>query len=604
MGTPQHPGMGNFVTTPTDMFNYPMSAPATAPGFSTQRPFWDDASMAGMDIDFSANGNDVFQTSNQAQPDMDAVEWRSNQVFQAAAVLAGPNQENVSQAPLQGLVTSAMDQSMFATSYPTPIDDPFGISNGGGVDPGLLFSRPQTASIDTASFNASIQLQNSPAVSMPQGTQPNQQQQLPRTELRRSASAKDMAPSKQTRASASSPIKPTGRPGLSQSFSESRGKKSASRASLPTLAPAPRPQSQLSSNAGVNANRPVISQPTRPSGRSSPLKNHHQRLSSLSSIPEMMGPRTRTEAKFTIDANGRARVETTVVVEDEGPPTIRKRNSAQLEPVSAHRRQWSSTDDDDSSTDDEPIIIPSRNTSFALPDPRKPSTIHPFHSSQRSISERSTTSHSSLMGAPQDDYDSDRETLLNDVTPTGKLSGDAASELRKLREKRPRPLVTSKPRQRFGSGDQGAISTAGFAGYYPAHNSTSPTTLTDTSLPTPSSSDSRSNRIRCICNRPEVDRGNDFLVQWFVLMTQSILALISLLTNSSESCEMRQHGRCVNMTERTMTSIYICAFCADTPNSRGGGRTRNNGRRASGPMGPPASVTSPLAHKSGFKYFR
>ncbi|KAK3322319.1 hypothetical protein B0H66DRAFT_198614 [Apodospora peruviana] len=611
MGTPQHPGMGCFVTTPNDMFGYPLSAPATAPAFTSQRPFWDDPNVAGMDMDFSTNENDVFQTPTPAHRAMGSVDWgRSNQIFQDTGVAPGQNPENVpagaldrsfvSQAPMQTLVTSSMDQSMFTTSYPTAIDDPFRIGNSGGVDPGLLFSRPQSSSMDAvASFDSSIQMQD--AHDLPAAQERQQGRPRPaapaRNELRRSVSAKDMGPGNHDRASASSPIKPSGRPGLSRSFSENRGKKPTARTPLPTLAPAPsRPQSQLSSNAGVGANRPIVSQPNRPSGRSSPLKSsHHQRLSSLSSIPEMTGPRTRTQAKFTIDANGRARVETTVVVEDDAPPTMRKRHSAQPL-VAAHRPQWNSTDDDDSSTDDEPIIIPSRNTSFALPDPRKPTTTHPFHSSQRSISERSTTSYTTFLGGSQDDGESeDERTLLNDATPTGKSgpSGDAASELRKLREKRARPslvtMSTGKQQQpkRFGSlgggGRGGAISTAGFAGHYPGHNTTSPTTLTDTSLPTPSSSDSRGFGIRCPCNRSEVDRGNEFLVQ-------------------CESCEMHVHGRCVNITERTMPSIYICAYCANTPNARGG-RVRNHGRNMSGVMGPPASVTSPLAHKS-FKSFR
>lgn len=59
------------------------------------------------------------------------------------------------------------------------------------------------------------------------------------------------------------------------------------------------------------------------------------------------------------------------------------------------------------------------------------------------------------------------------------------------------------------------------------------------------------------------------------------------------------HGRCVNVTKRTQPSVYICAFCANTPNMRGG-RLRDNGR-AFGAAGPPGAATSPLAHKS-FKF--
>lgn len=71
--------------------------------------------------------------------------------------------------------------------------------------------------------------------------------------------------------------------------------------------------------------------------------------------------------------------------------------------------------------------------------------------------------------------------------------------------------------------------------------------------------------------------------------------------NDSESCEMWLHGRCVNITKRTLPSVYICLFCANTPNMRGG-RLRDNGRVSMGPPHP-GSAASPLAHKS-FKSFR
>lgn len=74
---------------------------------------------------------------------------------------------------------------------------------------------------------------------------------------------------------------------------------------------------------------------------------------------------------------------------------------------------------------------------------------------------------------------------------------------------------------------------------------------------------------------------------------------LKLTSDNSESCEMWLHGKCVNITKRTLPSVYICAFCANTPNMRGG-RVRDNGR-SFGAMGPPGSATSPLAHKS-FKF--
>jgi hypothetical protein len=514
----QQQGMGSFVTAQGDLFGYPLAVPAAAAGYAVQRSFWDpDPSLASMDIDFSVNGGGVFPSPTPHQAP-EAVDWaRTNQLLQGQGGMAGPGDLHasagesqsslVSQSPMSMLVTSAADHSMFAASYPTPLDDPFGMSDGGGaVNPGLIFSRPQSASMDT-SFTQHIELPKS----NPMGGQDSQVESrgLPvlkpagRVELRRSASAKDATPRKQDRGSASSPIKEVGRPGLSRSFSENRGKKTAGRPSLPTLAP--RPRSQLLSNAGVNANKPVISQPQRPSsGRLSPPKSshnnhHHHRLSSLSSIPETSPPRPRTQAKFTIDANGRARVETTVTVPDEASPSVSKRHSSYSAP---RRQQWHSSDEDDdsSSTDDEPIILPSRNTSFALPDPRKPTTIHPFHNSQRSMSERSTTSYTSFQGAPQDEDDSDGETVVNELTPTRKTSGDALSELRKLRETRKKQASASKPKR--------------FVASYHGPPSTSPTTMSEASLPTPTA-ETRARGVRCVCNRADAGR-NDLLVQWCV----------------------------------------------------------------------------------------
>lgn len=602
------PQMGNFVTAQSDMFGYPLSAPATAQAYGSQRSFWDpDPGMGGMEIDFGASGNTVFQGASSAHPSMGAMDWaRANQLLQEGGAVGENGDENTANGkggrpmvsePMHMLGTSAADTSMFATSFPTAMGDPFGIVNNGvGVDPGLLYSRPPSSSMDMSSFNASLQPQPAPLSQPPQNTQTGRRlaKAPPRGELRRTASEKDMAPRKQDRVTASSPIKQTGRPGLARSVSESKGKKPMSRASLPTLAPAPRPQSQMSNSSS----RPVLSQPSRPSGRSSPVKgHHHQRLPSLSSIPETTRPRTRTQAKFTIDANGRARVETTIIVDDDPPPTVRKRHSAQ--PV-AQNRHWQSSesDDDSSSTDDEPIIIPSRNTSFALPDPRRPTSIHPFHSSQRSVSERSTASYSTFRGS-QDDGDSDRETVINDLTPQAKASGDAVSELQKLRESRRVQLPSSAKSRRFVSLGHGP-GTAGFTDSYPAHMATSPTTMTDTSLPTPST-DSRTRGVRCTCNRTDIHRGDGYMVQWYVFPSGPRSASIWLTEPHSESCEMFLHGNCIGLTEQTMPSIYICAFCAHTNNMRGGGRIRDSGPMA-GPGGR-GTRGSPLAHKS-FRSFR
>ncbi len=563
-GTPHQPAMGTFVTASADMFSYPMSAPATAAAFPDAR-YWDppDPTMADMDMDFSAaaaaaSGRDhVFQSQTAAhQSAMDSLNWgRGNQHFQDGGGVA-PQQSRENARPLTqerllapkpaapGLETTSAEQPMYSGNYPTPVDDPFGIvTPDGGVNPGLLFSRPPSSSMDAASFNAS-QPPSSSAPAAPQtarGSQVQDQGVLAvsaRFGLRRSVSVKELGTARQAeRTLASSPIKQTSRPGLHRSYSESRGKRPvgfAGRQSLAASATTTRPSAQSSANLGFSASWSAShGGPSRPSGRISPSKNHH-RLSSLTSIPEAGGPLSRASVKFTIDTNGRARVETSAESGDEPAPpsSLRRRQAAR--PL--HKARWDSSEDDESSTDDEPIIIPSRNASFALPDPIKPTGSRgPFHATQRSISERSYASSFAAFAADVGPHDpeSEAETVTND-SPRGTL--DAASEVKKVIQSRQRLAGAmsggargSGQRLRFASAGGGSSSTGLGVGLYQAyqggHSSStiSPTTLTDASLPTPST-DSKAHGVRCVCSRVEAPQdGDGFMVQWWVTPDSPVL---------------------------------------------------------------------------------
>ncbi|RYP73168.1 hypothetical protein DL771_003804 [Monosporascus sp. 5C6A] len=488
----QQQNMANFVTAPADMFAYPISGPATAPAFTDSRSFW-DADMGSMDLDFSPTGADVFQTSNH--PPMNSLDWgKQNQMFQETAAVPQQNQENrapptrkeraLAPKPLVNIDTSTPDMAMFSASFPTPVEDAFAMMNqGNGVDPGLLFTGPPPSSVDAAMFDPMAQPSLMQSFSQADLVRSPMKQPV-KGELRRSASTKDtMASRKVDRASASSPVKSSGRPGLSRSFSENRGKKPPGRAStLPTLAPAIKPAAQPQ-----NPPRPAA-QSARSNGRTSPIKNQHHRLSTLSSIPEATAPRLRTSVKFTIDSRGRARAETTTVIEegeeeDAVRTIIRNRKKSRSRSRSKH---WDSSEDDQSSTDDEPIIIPSRNASFALPDARKPTLAQSFLSSHCSISEQNPSSlgvHYNEQDSAHNDAESEAETVMN-WPETGR--GDAASELRKVVENRQKKMSLNTS-QRFVSGPP-----------YSSASTSSSTTLTDASLSTPSTV--RGNRIRCVCN--------------------------------------------------------------------------------------------------------
>ncbi|PHH67823.1 hypothetical protein CDD80_496 [Ophiocordyceps camponoti-rufipedis] len=274
----------------------------------------------------------------------------------------------------------------------------------------------------------------------------------------------------------------------------------------------------------------------RPAGRSTPPKTV-PRVTSLASIPETSPQyRPRTSVRFTIDSRGRARAETTVV--GDGLVSEKRRHRSRS-------AAWDSSDDDES-TDDEPIIIPSRNSSFnasyALPDPCKPvGSI--FHTSCRSLSDRSRSNSA----------ESEAETVVNDK------GGDALRELRKVVEDRQRRS------RRMGSGRRPHGIVATNAASFPG-GIISPTSLTESS---------QGNGVRCVCDDTSADEADGFMLQ-------------------CESCEMWLHGRCINLTKRSMPRVYICRFCANTPNSA---------RRCRGSGLGIAGLLSPLANKS-YRTFR
>lgn len=254
---------------------------------------------------------------------------------------------------------------------------------------------------------------------------------------------------------------------------------------------------------------------------------------------------------------------------------------------------------------------------------------------------------------------------------TGSSLGDAAAELRKVMQ----AGISKQPNAAL---QQQAIGSGGSSGHRQRFITTgqrsSSSTISEASLPTPSPTQSQNQgQLRCVCIRPEVEvDGAVFLVKWYVtssfllchiaphpalsysppmmiclciwvlfpnfLSCHSILPVrspqplrrhccrppkpltdIVMPPHCSDSCEYLLHGRCVDIPSvQDVPHVYICAFCANTPNMRGGRRMRFTGRNNSteglslglggdGLMGPPVSAASsegsPLAHKS-FRSFR
>ncbi|KAL3428354.1 PHD-finger domain-containing protein [Phlyctema vagabunda] len=551
-GTADQPNFMQYPQTSSDMFGYPLSAPATAPVFGA-KPFWDnDTSMSGLGMEFAPE-NQLYNTSTHRSAS--SFDWgRSNQIFQENINIP-PSQE--AQQPVKrqralapkapALITSQSgSHAPFHASLTATSIDSFVATSLGGVDPGLLFSRP-SSSTTNASQNTGIEDVILP-LTRPSTSQvmlePYQHQlresRRDQEELRRARSTHENGSFRfdKARGTASSPVRGSARPVLQRSISDSKGKRIQARR-------------HVLSSSGLSR---TDDRPSSRAGRSSPAKQ--SRFTNLVSIPESPDHRPRTEVKFTIDANGKARTET-VLVSNE--PKRRKHG-----PFAVNGESWASSSYD-SSSDDEPIIITSQNNSFALPSQRNVSILSRIEGSN-SIPDgrRSSASGSSYNRSDSsrdqssllDCHDSEAETVMDDDDDG---SGDATRELRKVMESRKQQLEPRNTRHhRYALDARGSAHHTGYG--------SSATSPTDFGGATPCST--RGGPTRCVCNKADSD---GFMIQ-------------------CESCDNWLHGQCIGIDQRSLPPVYICAFCANTPNNLRG--TRRTSRGTSN------LIASPLAHKS------
>jgi len=235
----QHPNIMPFPSSAAEFF-YPMSAPATAPVFTNTKPFWDpDASLSGMDLDFTTDV-DIFNTNSHRISN--SFDWgRNNQMFQETVNVSQPSSQPEQQtitskrqrplAPKLPTTTAELAASLphFDFNNAAVSDDPFSVATlGGGVDPGLLFSRTNSMSMSSAFDDAALPATR-PATSHLE-LKPYQHQlresQRDQEELRRSRSSRETSKARRLeRATVSSPIKASARPELQRSVSDSRGKR-------------------------------------------------------------------------------------------------------------------------------------------------------------------------------------------------------------------------------------------------------------------------------------------------------------------------------------------------------------------------------------------
>jgi hypothetical protein len=493
-GTPtQHPELLPFPATSADLFGYPMSAPATAPIFDSTGAFLDpDTSMSGMEFDFMTDDSGIFNTGSHRISS--SLDWgRDNQLFQDT-VNAPSNQS--SKTPTKRQRPLAPKAPVSETAAPAPLapfnfnkndgeisasGDPFSSAGSGAVDPGLLYGGHNSASSPTARPTTSHVAQ-----------QPYEHQlresRRDQEELRRSRSTRESSTGHRVdRGTMSSPIKVHGRPPLLRSVSDMRGRKGQGNC----------PLGEFFLQCANNTQDRILPR----TGQSSPIRR--QRPSSLTSIPESLVPRPRTEVIFTIDAKGKARTET-IVVGGASKPTTALRLSRNEE------REYSQYE---SSSDDEPIIVPSRNTSFTLPSqPKGPKLAH-FETSNHNADARrqsstansySQSESSSQRSLHLEEVESEAETVMEEDDG----SGNATLELRKVMESRKQQLKERNSRHhRYASG----VSPRGGVQYvnYGSSTNISPTTVTDPDAATPSSSGTST--TRCVCNSTD---NEGFMIQW------------------------------------------------------------------------------------------
>ncbi|KAK2630251.1 hypothetical protein QTJ16_001071 [Diplocarpon rosae] len=563
--TPTHQQRHMHFTSSSADFYYPISASATAPVFTNAKPFWDpDASMGGMHLDFNTEDHSIF---NMGSLKMDnSFDWvGNNQIFQESLIAQTPsldrkntNEQTTIKRPrsLAPKLPKSAPELLPSTMAPFDFnsvsvsDDPFSQTLA-GVDPGLLLTRNHLIPMPSEFSDVSLP-PTRPATSHVDQFQPYQHQlrelRRDQEELRRSRSSRENSRTRRgERGIASSPVKGSARPGLQQSISDIRGKRSQGKKFT-----------GHSQTSQLSSQEHILSRTS--SGRISPRKP--QRPSNLMSIPEMERPIARTEVKFTIDANGRARTETVLV---EGDP--RTSQGGPSRSISRDSFQF-----DEFSSDDEPLLIPSRNASYCLPQ-AKSSKMGSFdtsrgrHRQRRSSSGYSQSESSSQRSLSRNSFGSDAETVMEEDDG----SGDAAQALRKVVESRKKGQMKLRNPQHHRYADSTPRGKSQYSGY--TSTNLSPTTTTDPDGgATPSST--KSGTTRCTC-------GNSNNVGFMILC---------------ESCDNWLHADCVGIDRKRLPPVYVCAFCAQTPNLRGG-RIREPTKQVV------RIASSPLAHKS-YKSFR
>lgn len=518
-----------------DVFEFSMSGPATAPIFPQQKLFWEPKHDEGMNIDFSGDLTNPFDTPRL--PPLDPFV----SVHDHSAVPQGMISSSLQNYSGEGSKTASRTNpsSSFAqigfvsTAGPIGEHHIFTRTGASGVDPSLLFSSPGRSlePLDTSMTSTTVLDEDT--------LQPYAYQiQEAKREKAAEGSAK---PNKKKRKPDSD--SPAVKAALETLRGDDAGRPKVHRRITDTVV--------LRTNKETRPAAPLLFKETNgpePSRRRvSPIKNSH----SNTHPTEAHGPRRRTALALTIDSSGRARTETRVIIDEPGSAQTEE-NSVDLD------RHSDSSDSDRSSNSSLAAMITSQAPSFDFPreeskGPRmsrfpqnavshsSKSSYASIHTSstygenwQPTMSTKPTTTKSTssfgqqggraihdLSRAPisyghvgsigTEDSVSEAETIME----SDEGDGSAQHELRKvLRDQeitrkstpdysnKPKHLPSTLRKQDPTSHRSKGTSSIRRKGNTSNLSGISPTTISDPDLPTPSSAggSNTSENIRCICH--------------------------------------------------------------------------------------------------------
>lgn len=148
-----------------DIFNFPVLGPATAPAYPQHKLFWDPGQSDGMDIDFSRNLEDPFNTDSRTT--LDPFISVHDQSFASQASMPSSFLNFPLDEPLEvsTTVSSSHKQTTLSPTKGSSRDKSSRTtSTAAGVNPSLLFSSPGRSSEPLNGSMASSQILNEDAL--------------------------------------------------------------------------------------------------------------------------------------------------------------------------------------------------------------------------------------------------------------------------------------------------------------------------------------------------------------------------------------------------------------------------------------------------------